>query len=332
MKLSEANRSKKSIFKKVFISLIISFSMIILFQFFYSTQVSFLRDLLTIEFLISLLILVIIYLIDTMRLSMLLKFFKYNLPFKETFKNIFFGKFISYITPMSIGGQPYQIYHLSKIGVKTEDATNIVISRTLEMSFVVLIIDILSIRPILSAYPKSFGLSLILTGFIVSFSISLLILIGFINKKFLEKILSFFGKFSREKLEREKIIEWIDSLHESIKILWIKNPWVLILDIILYFVTILLYTYIFYIFVDKFSGIEYLYLLGIISLLNSVAYYIPTPGSSGGIEGTYQIVFSQILGPDVSIRIITVYRVVTFYIPLLLGSVFITKISTSERI
>ncbi|ACJ74723.1 conserved hypothetical protein [Thermosipho africanus TCF52B] len=233
---------------------------------------------------------------------------------------------------MSIGGQPYQIYHLSKVGVKTEDATNIVISRTLEMSFVVLIIDILSIRPILSAYPKSFGLSLILTGFIVSFSISLLILIGFINKKFLEKILSFFGKFSREKLEREKIIEWIDSLHESIKILWVKNPWILVLDVILYFVTILLYTYIFYIFVDKFSGIEYLYLLGIISLLNSVAYYIPTPGSSGGIEGTYQIVFSQILGPDVSIRIITVYRVVTFYIPLLLGSVFIAKISTNEKI
>lgn len=322
---------KKKVYKMVFISIIISFSIIIAFQFFHSIRFSFFKDVLTIEFLIGLSILILIYLIDSLRLDLFLKFFGYKVPFKKALKNIFFGRFFTFITPMSIGGQPYQIYHLSKIGIKTEDATNIIISRTLEMSFTVLIIDVIAIKPIIKAYPKSFGMSLILTGFFVSLGISILILIGFVNKKFLKNILSFFGKFSKHSLDEEKIINWVDSLHESIKNLWVKNPWLLMFDFIMYFITVCLYTFILYLFVRKFYYIPFSYLLGIMSLLNSIAYYIPTPGSSGGIEGTYQVVFSQIFGGTLSIRLITIYRLITFYIPLLLGTILFAKYGFNDN-
>ncbi|WP_088368830.1 lysylphosphatidylglycerol synthase transmembrane domain-containing protein [Thermosipho sp. 1070] len=309
------------IYKKVFVSIAISFSVIILFQFFYSFSVG-INVFLSKKFILGIFILILIYLIDSLRLKLLLCFFGYKIPFFETVRNVFFGKFFSFITPMSIGGQPYQIYHLSKIGVKTEDATNIIISRTLEISIVILALDLIFVKPILNAYPKSIGFTLIVVGFLVSLGVSILIFLGFVNRKFLEKILLFFGRIFKKRMEKDKILKWIDSLHESINILWVKNPWMLFFDIILYFLTICMYGFILYMFV---VNINFWYIIGVLALLNSVAYYIPTPGSSGGIEGTYQLVFSQIFGGNKAIELITIYRIITFYFPLILGTLLFPK-------
>lgn len=181
----------KGIYRKTFISISISLAVIILFQFLNSFRLD-LKMFLSFKFLFGVFILIAIYIIDAIRLKLLLHFFGYNVLIRETARNIIFGKFFSFITPMSIGGQPYQIYHLSKIGVKTEDATNIIISRTLEISFVILLLDVIFVRLILNAYPKSFGFGLIITGLLISLSISILIFLGFVNRKFLEKILIFF--------------------------------------------------------------------------------------------------------------------------------------------
>ncbi|ABR31756.1 hypothetical protein SU69_09735 [Thermosipho melanesiensis] len=312
----------KGIYRKTFISISISLAVIILFQFLNSFRLD-LKMFLSFKFLFGVFILIAIYIIDAIRLKLLLHFFGYNVLIRETARNIIFGKFFSFITPMSIGGQPYQIYHLSKIGVKTEDATNIIISRTLEISFVILLLDVIFVRLILNAYPKSFGFGLIITGLLISLSISILIFLGFVNRKFLEKILIFFNRFLKNKQEKEKILEWIDSLQGSIKVLWLKNPWMLIFDTFLYFLTVCMYSYIMFLLVK--NTINFWYLVGIMALLNSVAYYIPTPGSSGGIESTYQIVFTQIFGGAKAIETVMIFRIITFYIPLILSTILFPK-------
>jgi len=55
------------------------------------------------------------------------------------------GYFFNNITPMAAGGQPFQIYHLTKIGADAKAATNIVVSRYLEFVFTSLILLMLSI-------------------------------------------------------------------------------------------------------------------------------------------------------------------------------------------
>lgn len=263
---------------------------------------------------------------------MMLVFFGYTFSFREAFKNVFFGAFFTFITPMSIGGQPYQIYHLIKNKIKGEDATNIIISKTLEISFVILLLDLIFIKKILKIMPKSFGLSIILIGFFLGLSISLAIFISFVSRKLLKRFLFFLIKIFKLNYTETEVDQWLDNLQNSIKTLWVKNPWILILDMIMYFATLLLYNFIMYLTIKfYYSNISFFTLLGILVMMNTVAYYVPTPGSSGGIEGTYQIVFSSLFGSSNSINIITIYRLVTFYIPLILGTIFFTYSSKKDK-
>lgn len=326
----------KGIYKKVFLSIIISFSIIIIFQMLYSKNLnifSVLKFPLNI-LLMNFFILFLIYFINALRLQMLLKFFGYKFPFLESFKNVFFGAFFTFITPMSIGGQPYRIYHLIKNNIKGTDATNIVISKTLEIPFVIFFLDLLFIKNVLKFMPKSFGLTIILIGFFVGFSISFAIFLSFVNRKILKRFLFFLIKIFKLKYTEVEVDNWIDKLQESIKILWLKNPWILILDSFLYFITLIFYNLILFMIVKTFFGepISFFSLLAVLVLMNTVAYYVPTPGSSGGIEGTYQIVFSNLFGPLNAINIITIYRFVTFYVPLILGTVFFTISSKKDKI
>ncbi|MBO8161524.1 MAG: flippase-like domain-containing protein [Thermosipho sp. (in: Bacteria)] len=324
----------KGIYKKVFLSLIISFSFLIVLQFVFSKNYNIFSvfKFPIVLLLINILLLFLIYLINTLRLQMMLVFFGYTFSFREAFKNVFFGAFFTFITPMSIGGQPYQIYHLIKNKIKGEDATNIIISKTLEISFVILLLDLIFIKKILKIMPKSFGLSIILIGFFLGLSISLAIFISFVSRKLLKRFLFFLIKIFKLNYTETEVDQWLDNLQNSIKTLWVKNPWILILDMIMYFATLLLYNFIMYLTIKfYYSNISFFTLLGILVMMNTVAYYVPTPGSSGGIEGTYQIVFSSLFGSSNSINIITIYRLVTFYIPLILGTIFFTYSSKKDK-
>lgn len=318
----------RGIYKKVLISILISLTIIAIFQMLFSKNFNIFSVFkFPIKILsINLLILFLIYIINALRLQMMLKFFGYKLPFIESLKNIFFAAFFTFITPMSIGGQPYQIYHLTKNKIKGTDATNIVISKTLEISFVILFLDLIFIKSVLKIMPKSFGLSIVLIGFFVGLAISFAIFLNFVNRKILKKFLFFFKKIFKLKFTEQEVNDWINNLQESIKILWLKNPWLLFIDMLLYFLTLLLYNSILFLIVKTYvpKEISFFSLLGIFVMMNTVAYYIPTPGSSGGIEGTYQIVFSELFGPSIAINIITIYRFVTFYVILLLGTIFFT--------
>jgi len=66
--------------------------------------------------------------------------------------------------------------------------------------------------------------------------------------------------------------------------------------------------------------------LSLLSLVNTVAYYAPTPGASGGIEGMYQLVFSPIVGSEAVGAAILLWRIFSYYIPILIGLIFIWRI------
>ncbi|QTA37975.1 flippase-like domain-containing protein [Thermosipho ferrireducens] len=321
----------KKIYKNVIAAIVISVSLIFGIQFLSEGKInlSVITDVSLLVFLKLLLVLLGVYILNAFRLWMMLRLFSYNMGFFKSLENVFFGAFFTFITPMSVGGQPYQIYHLASNKVKTEDATNIIISKTLEISIVVLFLDILFIKRVLKIISGTLSLTVIITGFLAGLGISLIIFIGFVNKKILRNILLFFAKLLKKKSNNfeNKVETWIDNLHKSITILWKKNTWIIVIDLFLYFLTILLNNLILYQIIINFGKekIDYWSLLGIFTMMNTVAYYIPTPGSSGGIEGIYQIVLSKLLGPSNAINIITIFRLITFYIPITLGSILFWK-------
>jgi uncharacterized membrane protein YbhN (UPF0104 family) len=65
-------------------------------------------------------------------------------------------------------------------------------------------------------------------------------------------------------------------------------------------------------------------IFGSINAVNAIAYFVPTPGASGGIEFTYQTVLSKIIGDnEISLKAITSWRFVSYYLQIFFGMVLL---------
>jgi len=276
------------------------------------------------------LILFVDYVIHALRLLIVVRSMGYKITFFQAFENIFFNIYFAFVTPMLIGGQPFQIYHLSKIGVSTYDATNIAISRMFVGIVIVFAVDIMFIRQVIGILNGTVGLTFVLLGFLVTFAISLAGFFAFINKRFLFGIFKFVNKITKsQKLKNKEkaALDWIDKMSTSTKTLFLKNYWALLLDFALGLIASLFMPLELKLCIEAISGtsIPLSVIWGILMMLNTIVYYIPTPGSSGGIEGFYQLVFSHLYDNKSAMTGILMHRIITYYLIVFLGTILIWK-------
>ncbi|HOO75554.1 MAG TPA: lysylphosphatidylglycerol synthase transmembrane domain-containing protein, partial [Tepiditoga sp.] len=221
---------------------------------------------------------------------------------------------------MASGGQPYQIYHLVKNNIDSKTATNAIASRFIEFllfsSFFVLIF----IRKILKLLSNQFiGKKILIFGLAVSLVITVFMFVIFINPNIIVSFIKFLGK----KTKKEKIInrikrisEWTDELRESIIFLWTEKFYILIMDFILGIAETFVQAYAFFIILKYFSimNLNFFDIFIIYILLNFVIYFVPTPGSSGGVEGIYNTVLIGLIGnKNYVIAAIFIWRLSTYY-------------------
>jgi len=276
--------------------------------------------------LIAFLIYISITLIDAFRLRITLRFFNYRLPLFYSLKNIIISVFFSILTPFSIGGQPMQVYHLSNLGIKPHDATSVVISRTIVVMFSTIIISFSFLYPVLKILPYDIH-SVVLTGILISSIVSILLGIAFFNVEYADRILKLLI-FFLPKNKKERIInkfnESVLAYKNSMNTIWNKEKKIIIVDFIMYGIIAFLQPLTLYIPLNYLCHINYNYfvIVGLFTILNTVAFYFPTPGSSGGIEGVYFFVLSRIINcPDVA-KSILLWRLSSYYFPLLMGFLF----------
>ncbi|HBT51010.1 MAG TPA: hypothetical protein DEA49_02695 [Petrotoga sp.] len=126
--------SRKKIIINLIIALIIGLVINILISFFADFQET-LVTLKTVNLFVIVEVFIVFsmaYLIDLIRLYLVSISFHKKIKFKDAIYNTISYYFMSNITPMASGGQPYQIYHLTKLGIESTLATNIVMSRLVE--------------------------------------------------------------------------------------------------------------------------------------------------------------------------------------------------------
>lgn len=275
-------------------------------------------------------ILFIDYVIHALRLMIVIRSMGYKITFPQAIENVFFNIYFSFVTPMSIGGQPFQIYHLLKIGVPTYDATNISISRMFVGIMVVFFVDIMLIGQVIGILKGTVGLTIVLLGFLVTLVISFAGFFAFINKKFLFGIFRFVKRLTKSqklKNKEEAALEWIEKMSTSTKTLFMRNYWALIIDFALGLVTSVITPFQLKLCIEAVSGnsIPLSVIWGTLMMLNTVVYYIPTPGSSGGIEGFYQLVFSHLYDAKSAMTGILIHRIITYYLIIFFGTILIWK-------
>ncbi|MCD6450217.1 MAG: flippase-like domain-containing protein, partial [Thermotogaceae bacterium] len=64
--------------------------------------------------------------VDSFRTYYLIRVLGYKLKYSHALENSVLGFYVSAITPFSAGGQPFQIWHLTKLGLKVEEASIVV--------------------------------------------------------------------------------------------------------------------------------------------------------------------------------------------------------------
>ncbi|MFP4563759.1 MAG: YbhN family protein, partial [Spirochaetia bacterium] len=116
--------------------------------------------------------------IDAFRLRNVTSQFGVKIPFRRCFFNSVLGTFFNNLTPMAAGGQPFQIYHLKTLGLKSKTATNVILSRFVEQAGIIVCILLISIPKIIRvAKSMRMGSVLIYIGLGTTFCFALIFIL-----------------------------------------------------------------------------------------------------------------------------------------------------------
>lgn len=248
---------------------------------------------------------------------------KFNL--KLAWSTLIQGKYYDNITPSATGGQPFQVYHMSKHGIEPGRATAIAIM----CFFLTQIAFTVSCFVLISIY----GMNLVPEGIVITAYIGavlavitpvLLITASFIPKtakKLLDLCVTLLVKIkiikNREKAI-EKVHDYIDEYSHSMALM--KNmKGTLLVNLILSVISTLASASIPY-FVILCCGqhIPYFEVLTMCQMTYAAVSFIPTPGGSGAAEASFYIVFG-VLGGGFLFMGMLLWRFISFYSILFIG-------------
>ncbi|CEP77535.1 MAG: lysylphosphatidylglycerol synthase transmembrane domain-containing protein [Defluviitoga tunisiensis] len=324
-KKEKGTLSRKKIIINIILVVIIGFAINIVISFFsdFEDTVSVLKNVNISVVLISFLIFSTTYFIDSIRLCIVTSSFQKKINFKDALKNTLSYYFVSNITPMTSGGQPYQIYHLTQIGIESTLATNIVMSRFIESLIFSGGVILIFLKKVINVLDKvGVGRYIIIAGIVVSMSLTSLLILIFVYPKLLYKIFNFFIKIwpkknkTKMKERASKLENWLENLKDSIHSLWIQKAKIVAFDFILGGVVTFLHSLAFYAALAGITGVKFgifdVFILFII--MNFVVYYVPTPGSTGGVEAFYGIVLSGFIQKKFTSPVILIWRFSTYYL------------------
>ena len=242
-------------------------------------------------------------------------------------------QFFDAITPSSTGGQPYQIYALKKEDIKVVDATNIVVQNFIVYQIALLILGIIAIisNNIFDIFPSSNLLKKLVTlGFIVNLLVTVILFAVAFLKNFNKKVFKIVigaGAKLRIVKDKEKTIkkfnDYVRDFYTGAREL-IKNKRNFMLTI---FLNILALSCIYSIPVAMLYSVGDYTSFNIYLAIITSAYvmligsFVPMPGGSGGLEYGFIQFYGNFLSGAKLTTIMLLWRFVTYYFGLLVGSI-----------
>lgn len=283
-------------------------------------------------FIISIIAIVLSWFFKALSMYYIAKEHHKELKIRVLFKQTVITQFFNGVTPFSSGGQPMEIYMLSKYNISVPKATNIVLQNSMVYQialvgygFIALLMN-LKLNLFSSVHFLKY---LVVLGFIVNTLVCIAIIVISFSKKTSGFILSIVTKLGlklkvikNEKEFVEKYKEKILEFHQSAKI-YKNNRKVFFLGIFFNFIALTL------IYIVPFFlafGIGKIDLSSINSIISSaytllVGSFVPIPGGSGGIEYSFTQFFGVFTNTVNLSVLLIVWRFVTYYFGMILGAI-----------
>ncbi|WP_052446898.1 lysylphosphatidylglycerol synthase transmembrane domain-containing protein [Candidatus Soleaferrea massiliensis] len=287
--------------------------------------------------LLGLLCMVIYWALEAGILHMFIGKLDRKVKFGETLRVSMIGQLFNCVTPFASGGQPIQAYYLTKYGMNLGGAITALLSKFIVyqsvltlFSAVVLIFKFNSFNSEISGFKF-----LTLIGFIVNLAVILfLISIAFFEKtlkKASRGIVRFLGKIHILKNPDKTIkhiFKDIEEFHDGMKFMG-RNVKTLVFSALLSLVQLTVFFSVAYVVYRSFGlhdpSADMFSLISAQAFVLMISSFMPLPGAVGAAEGSFFLFFSIFFPSNVINFGILVWRLLTFYLPIVVGMLFMSS-------
>ena len=322
--------------KSKIISFIIIIIVTILVLFFslkddYSTILNTILNINKIWLLFSFLLLFGYYLFRSICIYKMASKFSNNYKLKNSFRLVLETNFFHAVTPFATGGQPYEIYALSKNDIKVADAISISIGNFIVYQIALVFLGFISIvcNYFLKIVDGSLLKNFIMLGFIINTSVIVILLMISVSKKTDKTIVDFFinilGKIKIIKnpyVMKNKFHNYLLDFNKGSDLLF-KDK-VEFIKLVLFQLISLISLYL--IPLTLFIGIK-VYDIKLYQDIITMSYvmligsFVPIPGGTGGLEYGFMTFFGKFIKNSKLNAIMLLWRFITYYFGMILGAV-----------
>lgn len=248
-----------------------------------------------------------------------------------SYKSTALCRYYDSITPMSSGGEPFQIYYLKKRGIRGEVATSIPIVKSLfwqiSNTFLCAVLLIFNSKAYIGGNPLVITLAWISVGanLIVLLSILMLSISKRVGPKIVIGILKLLSKMKIIKnyqLTFRKVMRFVINYQNCMRS-FASNIFTVIIQVVLalgeLLVTALIPYFIYRIFA---TGPDLIPATDIITktiICTIVSLFIPIPGGSGVAEFSFLAMFSSLFDSGTLVWAMLIWRILTYYVHIFRG-------------
>lgn len=252
------------------------------------------------------------------------------------------GQFYSAVTPMATGGQPMQVYYMTRKGIPVSAATAVVSVKFLAFQFSLILLSIVGLICNFNAVNDALGplKAFLVLGYILSLALPAALLLMSVNQTLLNKISGgIIALLKKMRLLKDpgaalkNLRGTLGEYRDSLMTLRSK-PRVAVILICLSTLQVLFFGGIVVCLYRAFglSGTSDFQLFTLQLSLLIMASFIPLPGASGAQEGGFYLMLLSAFSENLIMPAIIVWRFFTYYLLMLLGLAAVSADAVREAV
>lgn len=254
-------------------------------------------------------------------------------PLRSAIKSSMVGQFFSAVTPGASGGQPMQVYVMSKQGLDGGAVTSSLIQKFLVYQTVLTGYSAFTILVRFDYFNHTLNKvmwSLAMFGFLTQALVIFVLLLFSFNRKLTSKIIRFLflllGKLHILKKPEEKLSSLeiqLDTFHKSNKELY-KNKKLVLETYVLTAVQLTTMFIIPYCVYRSFhlQGASVIEMICAQSFTTMISSFTPLPGASGAAEGASLVFLSSFFDQNTLKSAVLISRLISYYLTILISAPF----------
>lgn len=254
-----------------------------------------------------------------------------KMKFWNSWLTTIIGQYFNCITPSASGGQPMQAYYLVKFGVPLGSGLTALLSRFIVYQFVLTMYSVFTLAVGFNNFGDDLNqkglMPFVLIGFIINTAVIVFLFCIALFKnatlKFSNWLISLLARLHLMKKPlkwRVYITREINKFYNNFKYLK-KNVPLILKACFFTFIQLTLYLSISYVLYRGFgmSDASLLQIMSYQAYVLMISSYIPLPGAMGGAELGYYGFFKDIFTEHYVNTSMMLWRIMTFYLPILVG-------------